>query len=91
MTTKIGHMPGKVKAGDTFTVKQALVYGSKQVTFEIKVTIEGGTTVITNLRKAKYGNSGNMIFNVLGKPVGVRNANGTLPDLPKGRYIEVVK
>jgi hypothetical protein len=91
MTTKIGHMPGKVKAGDTFTVKQALVYGSKQVTFEIKVTIEGGTTVITNLRKAKYGRSGNMIFNVLGKPVGVRNANGTLPDLPKGRYVEVVK
>ena len=91
MTTKIGHMPGKVKAGDTFTVRQALVYGSKQVTLEIKVTIEGGTTVITNLRKAKYGKPGSKIFNVLGKPVGVRNANGALPDLPKGVYVEVVK
>jgi len=91
MTTKIGHMPGKVKAGDTFTVRQALVYGSKQVTFEIKVTIEGGTTVITNLRKAKYGKPGSKIFNALGKPVGVRNANGALPDLPKGVYVEVAK
>lgn len=91
MTAKIGHMPGKVKAGDTFTVRQALVYGSKQVSFEITVTIEGGTTVITNLRKAKYGKPGSKIFNVLGKPVGVRNANGALPDLPKGRYVEVAK
>ena len=91
MTTKIGHMPGKVKAGDTFTVKQALVYGSKQVTFEIKVTIESGTTIITNLQKARHGKPGSKIFNVLGKPVGVRNANGALPDLPKGIYVEVVK
>ena len=91
MTTKIGHMPGKVKAGDTFTVRQALVYGSKQVSFEITVTIEGGTTVITNLQKARHGKPGSKIFNVLGKPVGVRNANGTLPDLPKGVYVEVAK
>lgn len=91
MTTKIGHMPGKVKVGDNFTVRQALVYGSKQVTFEIKVTIEGGTTVITNLRKAKYGKPGSKIFNVLGKPVGARNASGEMPDLPKGVYVEVAK
>lgn len=91
MTTKIGHMPNKVKGGDTFTVRQALVYGSKQVTFEIKVTIEGGTTIIRNIEKARYGKPGNRIFNVLGQPVGVRNANGTLPDLPKGVYVEVVK
>ncbi len=91
MTSKIGHMPNKVKSGDSFTIRQALVYGSKQVTFEIKVTIEGGTTVITNLQKARHGKPGSKIFNVLGKPVGVRNANGTLPDLPKGIYVEVVK
>lgn len=89
MTTKIGHMPDKVKGGDTFTVRQALVYGSKQVTFEIKVTIEGGTTIIRNIEKARYGKPGNRIFNVLGQPVGARNANGTLPDLPKGVYVEV--
>ena len=91
MTTKIGHMPNKVKAGDTFTVRQAVVYGSKQVTFEIKVTIEGGTTIIRNIEKARRGKPGNMIFNALGKPVGVRNANGALPDLPKGIYVEMVK
>ena len=89
MTTKIGHMPNKVKGGDTFTVRQALVYGSKQVTFEIKVTIEGGTTIIRNIEKAPFGKPGNRIFNVLGQPVGVRNANGSLPDLPKGVYVEV--
>jgi hypothetical protein len=91
MTTKIGHMPGKVKAGDNFTVRQALVYGSKQVTFEIKVTIEGGTTVITNLQKARHGKPGSQIFNALGKTVGTRNAAGELPNLPKGIYVEVVK
>ncbi len=91
MTTKIGHMPNKVKGGDTFTVRQALVYGSKQVTFEIKVTIEGGTTIIRNIEKARYGKPGNRIFNVLGQPVGARNANGSLPDLPKGVYVEVTK
>lgn len=91
MTTKIGHMPNKVKAGDTFTVRQAVIYGSKQVTFEIKVTIEGGTTIIRNIEKARRGKPGNMIFNALGKPVGVRNANGALPDLPKGIYVEMVK
>ncbi len=42
-TTKIGHMPGKVKAGDKFTVKQALVYKNKQVTFIISITIPGNT------------------------------------------------
>lgn len=91
MTTKIGHMPNKVKGGESFTVRQALVYGSKQVTFEITVTIEGGTTIIRNIEKARYGKPGNRIFNVLGQPVGARNANGTLPDLPKGVYVEVAK
>ena len=92
MTTKIGHMPGKVNAGDSFTVRQALVYGSKQVTFEIKVTIEGGTTIIRNIEKARYGKPGNRIFNVLGQPVGQRTESGALPDnLPKGIYVEVVK
>ena len=81
MTTKIGHMPNKVKAGDSFVIRQALVYGSKQVTFEIKVTIEGGTTIIRNIEKARRGKPGNMIF----------NANGALPDLPKGIYVEMVK
>jgi M6 family metalloprotease-like protein len=92
MTTKIGHMPNKVKGGDTFTVRQALVYGSKQVTFEIKVTIEGGTTIIRNIEKARHGKPGNRIFNVLGMPVGQRTESGALPDnLPKGIYVEVVK
>lgn len=39
MTAKVGHMPGKVKAGDKFTIKQAVVYGKNQVTFTINVTI----------------------------------------------------
>ncbi len=39
MTTKVGHMPGKVKAGDSFTIKQAVVYGKNQVTFTINVVI----------------------------------------------------
>ena len=89
MTTKIGHMPNKVKGGDTFTVRQALVYGSKQVTFEIKVTIEGGTTIIRNIEKARHGKPGNRIFNVLGQPVGNRTPTGALPDLPKGVYVEI--
>ena len=89
MTTKIGHMPNKVKGGDTFTVRQALVYGNKQVTFEIKVTIEGGTTIIRNIEKARYGKPGNRIFNVLGQPVGNRTPTGALPDLPKGVYVEI--
>lgn len=41
MTTKVGHMPNLVKAGDKFTIKQAVVYGSKQVTFVIAITIAG--------------------------------------------------
>jgi hypothetical protein len=91
MTTKIGHMPNKVKAGDSFTVRQAVVYESKQVTFEITVTIEQKTTRISNIRSSRRGKPGNMIFNALGKPVGKRNANGSLPDLPKGIYVEIVK
>ena len=91
MTTKIGHMPNKVTAGESYTIRQALVYGSNQVTFEIKVTIGGKTTVISNLEKSRHGRPGSRIFNVLGKPVGQRSASGALPNLPKGMYIEVVK
>jgi DNA gyrase/topoisomerase IV subunit A len=91
MTTKIGHMPNKVKAGDSFVVRQAVVYESKQVTFEITVTIPQKTTRISNIRSSKRGTPGNMIFNALGKPVGKRNANGSLPDLPKGVYVEIAK
>ena len=93
MTTKIGHMPNKVKGGESFTVRQALVYGSKQVTFEIKVTIneKGTTKIISNLGNAKHGKPGSQIFNALGKPVGTRNAVGELPNLPKGVYVEVAK
>ena len=91
MTTKIGHMPNKVEDGDSFTVKQALVYGNNQVTFEITITIGEKTTIISNFQKAKHGKPGNRIFNVLGQPVGKRTPTGALPDLPKGVYIEVVK
>ena len=93
MTTKIGHMPNKVKGGESFTVRQALVYGSKQVTFEIKVTIneKGTTKIISNLGIAKHGKPGSQIFNALGKPVATRNAAGELPNLPKGVYVEVAK
>ena len=93
MTTKIGHMPNKVKGGESFTVRQALVYGSKQVTFEIKVTIneKGTTKIISNLGNAKHGKPGSQIFNALGKPVATRNAAGELPNLPKGVYVEVAK
>ena len=93
MTTKIGHMPNKVKSGDSFTIRQALVYGSKQVTFQITVTIseKGTTKIISNLGIAKHGKPGSQIFNALGKPVGTRNAAGELPNLPKGIYMEVVK
>ena len=91
MTTKIGHMPNKVYAGDSFTVRQAVVYESKQVTFEITVTIEQKTTRISNIRSSKHGKPGNVIFNALGKPVGKRTDSGELPNLPKGVYVEMVK
>jgi len=91
MTTKIGHMPNKVENGDSFTVKQALVYGNNQVTFEITITIGEKTTIISSFEKAKHGKPGNMLFNVLGQPVGKRTPTGALPDLPKGIYVEVVK
>ena len=88
MTTKIGHMPNKVKAGDSFTIRQAIVYENKQVTFEITVTIQEQTTRISNIRSSRRGTPGNMIFNVLGKPVGKRTESGDMPDLPKGVYVE---
>ena len=91
MTTKIGHMPNKVKIGDSFVIKQAIVYESKQVTFEITVTIQQKTTRISNIRSSKRGKPGNMIFNALGKPVGKRTESGELPDLPKGAYVEMVQ
>ncbi|SOD16077.1 M6 family metalloprotease domain-containing protein [Fibrobacter sp. UWB16] len=91
MTTKIGHMPNKVKAGDSFVVRQAVVYESKQVTFEITVTIPQKTTRISNIRSSKRGKPGNMIFNALGKPVGQRTESGEMPDLPKGAYVEIAK
>lgn len=91
MTTRIGHMPNKVKAGDSFTVRQAIVYESKQITFEITITIQQKTTRISNIRSSKRGKPGNMIFNALGKPVGKRTESGELPDLPKGIYVEIAK
>ena len=91
MTTKIGHMPNKVSIGENYTVKQAVVYGNNQVTFEIHVTITEKTTKISNIKKVQRGTPGNVIFNVLGKPVGQRTASGALPDLPKGMYVEIVK
>ncbi|MBO7513082.1 MAG: M6 family metalloprotease domain-containing protein [Fibrobacter sp.] len=91
MTTKIGHMPNKVKSGDSFVVRQAVVYESKQVTFEITVTIQQKTTRISNIRSSKRGKPGNMIFNALGKPVGQRTESGEMPDLPKGIYVEIAK
>lgn len=39
MTTKVGHMPNLVKPGDSFTIKQAVVYKNKQVTFTITIKI----------------------------------------------------
>ena len=91
MTTKIGHMPNKVKAGDSFTVRQAVVYENKQVTFEITVAIQQKTTRISNIRSSKRGKPGNVIFNTLGKPVGKRTESGEMPDLPKGVYVEIAK
>ena len=91
MTTKIGHMPNKVAIGDNYTVKQAVVYGSNQVTFEFNVTITEKTTKISNIRKVQHGKPGNRIFNILGMPVGKRTESGALPDLPKGMYVEIVK
>ena len=91
MTTRIGHMPNKVKAGDSFTVRQAIVYENKQVTFEITVTIPQKTTRISSIRSSKRGKPGNMIFNALGKPVGKRTESCEMPDLPKGIYVEIAK
>ena len=91
MTTKIGHMPNKVSNGDAFTIRQALVYEKTQVTLEITINIGEKTTIISNLERAKIGKPGSRIFNILGQPVGKRNASGALPDLPKGMYVEVVK
>ena len=70
MTTKIGHMPNKVQVGDSFTVRQAIVYENKQVTFEIVITIQQKTTKISSIRNSKRGKPGNMIFNALGKLAG---------------------
>ncbi len=42
MTAKVGHMPNLVKPGDTFTIRQAVVYKNNQVTFTITVKIPGG-------------------------------------------------
>ena len=91
MTTKIGHMPNKVEVGNSYVVRQALVYGNKQVTFEITVAIAGKTTVISNIKKIAPGKAGGWIYNALGKPVGQRSVSGEMPDLPKGVYVEVVK
>ena len=91
MTTKIGHMPNKVAIGDNYTIRQAVVYGNNQVTFEMTVSITGKTTRISNIRKAQRGIPGNKIFNILGMPVGKRTESGALPDLPKGMYVEIVK
>ncbi len=44
MTTKVGHMPGKVKANDKFTIRQALVHGKNQVTFTIAITVADNST-----------------------------------------------
>ena len=49
------------------------------------------TTIVSNIVKAQHGTPEKTIFNILGKPVGKRNASGALPDLPKGMYVEVVK
>ncbi|MCQ2101857.1 MAG: M6 family metalloprotease domain-containing protein [Fibrobacter sp.] len=39
MTSKVGHMPNKVNAGDQFTIKQAVVYGKNQASLIINITI----------------------------------------------------
>lgn len=58
MTTKIGHMPDKVNAGDKFTVKQALVYKNKQVTFTISITIpENSSTTSSSSTEATSSSS----------------------------------
>ena len=49
------------------------------------------TAIVLNVQKAKHGKPGNILFNVLGQPVGKRTSTGALPDLPKGVYVEVVK
>lgn len=57
MTAKVGHMPNKVKAGDSFTFRQALVRGSKQAMFVVSVTItdasgnvpDSGITAVSRL------------------------------------------
>lgn len=48
MTTKVGHMPNLVKPGDTFTVKQAVVYKNNQVTFTITIKISGADNPTEN-------------------------------------------
>lgn len=48
MTTKVGHMPNLVKPGDTFTVKQAVVYKNNQVTFTITIKIPGADNPTEN-------------------------------------------
>ena len=91
MTSKIGHMPNKVAVGDNYTIKQALVYGNNQVTFEINVNITGKTTRISNIKKFQHGTPGSKIFNILGMPVGKRTESGMLPNLPKGVYVEIIE
>jgi len=45
MSVSLGHMPGNVKAGETYTVRQALAYNGNQVTFTFQVKIASDTTV----------------------------------------------
>jgi len=91
MTTKIGHMPYKVSAEETYVVKQALVYGNKQLIFEISVTISENKLSVSHLKKSKNENVKGLIFNALGKLVGKRSEPGALSNLPHGAYIEKMK
>ncbi|MBP5246506.1 MAG: M6 family metalloprotease domain-containing protein [Fibrobacter sp.] len=91
MTTNIGHMPNRVSSGETFVLKQVLVYGNKQAILEFTVTIDKKQSIVSKIKRFNRGNPGNPIFNALGKPVGKRTESGAMPDLPKGVYMEMVK
>lgn len=45
MKVNIGHYPDKVTSGSHYTIRQALVYGTKQVTLKFNVSIETNSAI----------------------------------------------
>ncbi|MFA6883764.1 MAG: DUF4859 domain-containing protein [Paludibacteraceae bacterium] len=49
MKVNIGHYPGRIQEGDSYTIRQAFLCGNKQVTVVFNVTIKGSTSSLDDL------------------------------------------